>query len=331
MKNSSVWLDKLERLAHAPVLVAGDVMLDHFVYGDVHRISPEAPIPVLDVRDEKPMLGGAGNAARNLASLGAQVHFVSIAGDDPFGDAIGRQLDDLASGQHRLVREPGRRTTVKTRFVSHGQQLLRADVETKAPVSDTSWRELLTMFSAWLPRCRAVLLSDYAKGVLHEARAGALIRLAREAGTPVVVDPKGADFQRYRGATVIKPNLRELAEASRLSVSNTAEVVAAAERLVLDCACQFVLVTRGAEGMTLAGATGPARHWPSQAREVFDVSGAGDTVGAALAAALAAGLDIDDAVTLANCAAGIVVGKLGTATATRAELRAAISDAAASR
>lgn len=325
MSHGEELLDKVELLARAPVLVVGDVMLDHYIYGAVQRISPEAPIPVLSVKKETCMLGGAGNVARNLHALGAHVHCLSIAGDDPAGDVIAQLFDEMPGAEHRLVREPGRRSTVKTRYVAQSQQLLRADSETTAGVSDEAWDGLLTTYSEWLPRCRAVLLSDYAKGVLSGARAGVLLELAREAGIPSVVDPKGHDFQRYRGATVIKPNLRELIDATRMSVESSAEIVLAARHLLHECSCEHILVTRGGDGMTLVGREGPPVHWPSQAREVFDVSGAGDTVAATLAAALAAGLTIEEAVTLANCAAGIVVGKLGTATASRDELRVAVS------
>ena len=322
--------NRVELLAGAPVLVVGDVMLDHYIYGAVQRISPEAPIPVLSVKRETRMLGGAGNVARNLHALGAHVHCLSIAGDDAAGDTIAQLLDEMPDAEHRLVREPGRRSTVKTRYVAQGQQLLRADSETVAGVSDEAWDALLTTFCEWLPRCRAVLLSDYAKGVLSGARAGSLLELTREAGIPSVVDPKGHDFQRYAQATVIKPNLRELSDATRMSVESSEAIDRAARHLLQECACEYILVTRGGDGMTLVGRAGPPVHWPSQAREVFDVSGAGDTVAATLAAALAARLTLEEAVALANCAAGVVVGKLGTATATREELRAAVSGIASS-
>jgi len=315
--------EKLEMLRRAAVLVVGDVMLDHYIYGEVRRISPEAPIPVLNVKKETRMLGGAGNVARNLHALGASVHFLSIAGDDAAGETIAGLLEAMRGVEHRLVREPGRGSTVKTRYVAHGQQLLRADSETVAAASEEAWDELLKTFAEWLPLCRAVMLSDYAKGVLSGARAGILIELAREARVPSVVDPKGHDFQRYRGATVIKPNLRELHDATRMSVDSSEEIVRAARHLLEDCDLEHVLVTRGADGMTLVGREDRDVHWPSEAREVFDVSGAGDTVAATLAAALAGRLTLQEAVTLANLAAGIVVGKLGTATVSREELQAA--------
>lgn len=288
-------------------------MLDHFVHGDVSRISPEAPIPVLRIDRHQVMLGGAGNAVRNLSSLGCGSWFFSVTGDDDEAAKVAELLAALPGNLSHLEREPGRQTPVKTRYVAHGQQLLRADKESTAAVREDTAGKLLAAFSAALPQCAIVLFSDYAKGVLTGAYAREFISVARAAGKPVIVDPKGREFNRYRGATVIKPNLKELAEATGMTVSGDDAQEAAARRLLHDTEAEYILVTRGAEGMMLTPADGSVLRFPSLAREVYDVSGAGDTVAAVLAAALGSGAPIAEAVEVANIAAGIVVSKVGTA------------------
>ncbi|HYE00194.1 MAG TPA: D-glycero-beta-D-manno-heptose-7-phosphate kinase [Alphaproteobacteria bacterium] len=326
----------LPALADQPVLCVGDVMLDRFVGGSVDRISPEAPIPVLRVTREAEMIGGAGNVAANLVSLGAQVRFVSVVGDDPAGAQLRRQWAALGGPADGLVVEPGRPTTLKTRFVAGAQQLLRADQETSAPIAPAAEAAVIAAIRAAMGAVRAVVLSDYAKGVLTDAVVRAAIEAAREAGVPLVVDPKGRDYGRYRGASVLTPNRKELAQATGLPVGDDAAVVAAARRLLEDCGVGAVVATRSEQGMTVVSDPraghrggdvapgGQVVHLPTEAREVADVSGAGDTVVATLALALAAGAPLTAAAQLANRAAGIVVGKLGTATVTPAELRAAL-------
>ncbi len=300
------------------VVCAGDVMLDSFVHGEVSRISPEAPIPVLRVKRCQSMVGGAGNAVRNLAALGCAVRFFSVTGDDTEARNIRDLLGELPENCAVLEREPGRQTPVKTRYLAHGQQLLRADSETAAPVSAETHEKLLAAFSEALPACSIVLLSDYAKGVLNGGYAQEYIAAARAAGKPVVVDPKGRDFTRYRGATLIKPNLYELGEATGMAVSGDAAQEAASRRLLGDTGADYILLTRGPEGMLLTPANGPSTKFAALAREVYDVSGAGDTVAAVLAAALGSGASISEAVEIANIAAGIVVGRAGTAVVERA-------------
>ncbi len=303
------------RLAGARVTVVGDVMLDRYVYGEVDRVSPEAPIPVLRIVRESAMLGGAGNVARNLVALGAVPRLVGAVGDD----AAGREIEALCAKdgiECRLVREPGRETTVKTRYVSGGQQLLRADRETTRPTAVAA-----DLVAAASDGAGAIVLSDYGKGVVTGEVAAAL----RATATPLVVDPKGRDWDRYAGATLVTPNKRELAEAGHAALADDAALAAAARALMERHGIGGLLVTRGAEGMTLVGPAGET-HLPAEAREVFDVSGAGDTVVAVVAAGLAAGLDAEDAARLANIAAGIVVGRSGTAVAYAAELVAALHD-----
>jgi D-beta-D-heptose 7-phosphate kinase/D-beta-D-heptose 1-phosphate adenosyltransferase len=301
-------------------LCVGDVMLDHFVYGDVVRISPEAPIPVLSVDHDQSMLGGAGNVVRNLTSLGAKVVFVTVTGDDEAAGVIERLLASLPNCESHVIRDSRRRTTVKTRYLSHGQQLLRVDAENASPLAAEVFEDVIGRFQGCLSGVDVVLLSDYAKGVLSGAYSQCLIAAGRDAVKSVYVDPKGRDFQRYRGATLIKPNLKELSEATRLPVSNDADVEKAARRLIDDCGTPAVLVTRGASGMMLVRENEPAASFRSRAREVYDVSGAGDTVAATLALSAAAGFSMEDSVEVACIAAGLVVGKMGTATLTQTEL-----------
>lgn len=314
----------IERLKGAAVLCVGDVMLDRYVYGAVERISPEAPIPVLRVEREAAMLGGAGNVVRNLSALGAHVTFVSVVGNDP----AGREISALVAAHERhepyLSVERGRMTTIKTRYVAGGQQLLRTDRETAMPVASSVAEDLRRVAIGAVADAAAIVLSDYGKGALTPELMRALIDAGRAQGRPVVVDPKGNDFSRYRGATVMTPNRAELAAATGMPVGTDVEIEAAAKTLIAECALESLLVTRGADGMTLFSRDGKAVHLPAEAREVFDVSGAGDTVVSMLSAALAAGIALPDAARLANTAAGIVVGKTGTAVATADEVFAAL-------
>lgn len=313
-------------LRDVTVLCAGDVMLDRFVAGTVDRISPEAPIPVLRVTRETAMLGGAGNVVRNLVGLGARTLFLSVVGDDATGHAVAGMLGELAGVTPILEVEPGRATAIKTRYVAGGQQLLRADRETVANIAPAREAALAEAAARALEAgdIGAVVLSDYGKGVLTDALTTRLIELARAHGVPVVVDPKGADYGRYRGAGLVTPNRKELHEATALPTATDAEVEAAARAVVERCGIAGVLATRSQDGMTLLDGDGSVLHLPAEAREVFDVSGAGDTVVATLAAALAAGLPAPEASALANVAAGIVVAKVGTAAVHAVELENAL-------
>lgn len=306
--------EAVRRLGRTSVTVIGDVMLDRYIYGVVDRVSPEAPIPILRVERETAMPGGAGNVVRNLTALGAAVAFVSVVGDDQAGS----DLTGLVGGQPGIepwmLIEGARTTTVKTRFVSQGQQLLRADREQAEPIGAKLAERLLRIAGDTLAATSVTVLSDYAKGVLADDLPAQLIALARQAGRPIVVDPKGHDFARYAGADVITPNRRELGEGTGMPVADEADLVRAATSLRDLHGFGAVLVTRSEDGLTLVDADG-AHHFPSEAVDVFDVSGAGDTVVATLAAGLAAGLTMRVAARLANLAAGVVVGKVGTAVA----------------
>ncbi len=316
----------IERLGGAGVLCVGDVMLDRYVYGKVERISPEAPIPVLLVERETAMLGGAGNVVRNLVAVGAHPTFVSVVGNDPAGREVSSLIAAIEGVEPYLNVERGRVTTIKARYVASNQQLLRADRETVMPVAVSVADDLRRIAENALRETSAVVLSDYGKGVLTPDLTRAVIEAARAVGKPVIVDPKGKDFGRYRGATILTPNRAELAEATGRALNDEAEIVEAARALVRDLALGAVLVTRGGDGMTLVEGDRAPLHLAAEAREVFDVSGAGDTVVAILAAAMAAGLALADAARLANTAAGIVVGKIGTAVASGAEIYGALHD-----
>jgi D-beta-D-heptose 7-phosphate kinase/D-beta-D-heptose 1-phosphate adenosyltransferase len=303
------------RLSGARVLCVGDVMLDRFVYGHVDRISPEAPIPVLSVERETAMLGGAGNVLRNLLGLGAEAEFVSVVGKDVAGREIMTLVGQLKSVEPHLLVETNRETTIKTRYVAGSQQLLRADRETVVEVSSSVADDIVRLVTSALDDCVVVVLSDYAKGVLTAPAIAAIIDAARKAGKPVIADPKGMDYARYKGAALLTPNRRELAEAVQAKTGTDTEVAAACRKLIKRVEVEAVLCTRGGDGMTLVTAKGETKHLPAVAREVFDVSGAGDTVLATVAAGLAAGLPMFDSARIAAVAAGIVVGKIGTAVA----------------
>jgi D-beta-D-heptose 7-phosphate kinase/D-beta-D-heptose 1-phosphate adenosyltransferase len=314
MTGTSELAPLVDALEGARVLCIGDVMLDRFVYGEVTRVSPEAPIPVCRVAEETAMLGGAGNVVRNLAALGAAVEAVLVVGDDEPGREVTRLVNGLAGVTAAVLVEPGRPTTVKTRYFAAGQQLLRADRETEDAIGTVTAEAVGRIGGDMLANAGALVLSDYGKGTLTPDVVARLIRRARELDVPVIVDPKGADYSRYRGATMVTPNRRELGEAAGRRLEGDEDIVAAAGQIIDSCEIGSVLVTRSANGMTFV-APGAAHHLKAEAREVFDVSGAGDTVVATMAAACAAGVAPLESARLANVAAGIVVGKSGTAVA----------------
>ena len=315
-------------LAGGVVVVVGDVVLDRFVYGDVERISPEAPVPVLRRRRAHAMLGGAGNVAANVLSLGGEPRLVCVVGGDAEADEVRRLALEGALDPAGLVTDAGRPTSVKTRMIAHGQQVLRLDAETTAPLDAPVRTALEAAFAAALPGAAVTVLSDYGKGVLGDGVAEALVARARRAGVPVLVDPKGVRYDRYRGATCVTPNRRELHEATGLPVTSDEEVEAAARNLISRFGFDTVIATRSEAGLSVVRA-GSAVHLPARAREVFDVSGAGDTVAAALALGIAAGQSPETAGRLANAAAGVAISKLGTAQVTAGELAEALADGAA--
>ncbi|MGD8313026.1 MAG: bifunctional D-glycero-beta-D-manno-heptose-7-phosphate kinase/D-glycero-beta-D-manno-heptose 1-phosphate adenylyltransferase HldE, partial [Gammaproteobacteria bacterium] len=301
----------------ARVLVAGDVMLDRYWHGATSRISPEAPVPVVHVGGSEERAGGAANVALNIAALGAQTRLLGVTGDDDPAASLEALLDGVGI-DCRFQKIPHTPTVTKLRVISRHQQLIRLDFEDGFEAIDSA--RLLGEFRQGLERCDVVVLSDYGKGTLVQVEQ--LIAVARAAGKPVLIDPKAQDFSRYRGATVITPNIAEFEQVAGRCESEQALIAKSAELLEVHD-LDALLVTRGEHGMTLLRRGRPELHLPTRAREVFDVTGAGDTVIAVLAAALAAGEDLPAATALANLAAGIVVGKLGTASVSVLELRGA--------
>jgi D-beta-D-heptose 7-phosphate kinase/D-beta-D-heptose 1-phosphate adenosyltransferase len=319
--------DLLSRLPGACVVCIGDLMLDRYVEGRVSRLSPEAPIPVLEVQRETAMLGGAGNVLRNLAALGVTTELIAAVGVDRAGHELASLLAKEAHVTPRLVSIPGRETSVKTRFVAGNQQLLRADREVTSALAAADRQSLLDDAAAALaslPKAPLVL-SDYGKGVLGDTLVAELIGLARAEGRAVVVDPKGRDFGKYRGATLVTPNRQELALATGLPTETDEDVAAAGRRVIEAHGIAAVLATRSERGMTLVERDA-VHHLPARAREVFDVSGAGDTVVAIVAASIAAGAPLPLAAKLANLGAGVVVGKVGTAVVHPAEVLTALHE-----
>ena len=312
--------------SRARLLVAGDVMLDRYWTGATSRISPEAPVPVVRVGRDESRPGGAANVALNVASLGGQVQLLGVVGCDDAADVLREQLAGAKIGAEWITsaRLP---TITKLRVLSRHQQVIRLDFEESFAGADAFDRPALdAAFARALENADVAVLSDYAKGTL--ADVGGLVAAGRKAGKPILVDPKGADFAKYRGATLLTPNVPEL-EAVVGSCADEAALVEKGARLLSDLALEALLVTRSEKGMTLLRPGKPPLHLPTEAREVFDVTGAGDTVIATVAAGVAAGMSLADAVRLANVAAGIVVGKLGTATTTPAELALALHRPAA--
>ena len=305
------------------ILVAGDIILDRFIHGTVTRISPEAPIPVVEVSEEKLLPGGAANVARNIQALGGQALLFGAIGDDQGGDTLLQVLRQFGIPSQGLVEVPGRVTTVKSRIIAHHQQVVRVDREVKISLPQPYQRLLLNHLEEELPLSKALVVSDYAKGVFDSSLLAEVGRKARSASIPLVVDPKPVHFP-YPGATVVTPNRDEAAGFLGRSFSST-EIPQVAEKLLSETDWEAILFTLGAEGMALARRGASLQRIQARTREVFDVTGAGDTVVAVLALALAAGSSLSEAAQLANAAAGVVVGKVGTAVCSPAELQAALS------
>jgi len=305
------------------VLCIGDIMLDEFVYGEVSRISPEAPTPVIAAQRSEIHIGGAGNVARNIASLGARCVFVGLVGEDDAGRQLASALANHAGIESALVCDPSRPTTRKVRFVSEhfSTHMLRADWEQASAASEEVETRLIEAILPQIARADIVLLSDYAKGVLTARVIRHTIDATRAAGKPVIVDPKSLNWAIYRGATLLTPNRKEFAEATRSRADTPKDIVDASEDVMRLADCEAILVTQGEHGMTLVPRQGEAVHVPAFPVKVRDVSGAGDTVAAALAVSIAAGADWDTALRMASAAAAVAVGKQGTASVSAAELR----------
>ena len=318
------------RFAGTRILVVGDIILDHFLWGTVSRISPEAPVPVVNVQREDLLLGGSANVLRNIVSLGGTGALCGLIGDDAMGDRISGLVEALGASIKGMVRG-ARPTTVKTRVVAQGQQVVRVDREETGVPERPTLDALLAFLEAHLHEFDAVLVSDYAKGVVNEELMTRLHRLldtirARDGRpVPLIVDPKPVNLQYFTGATVITPNHHEAARMAGVRIEDERSLLAAARHIRDDLGCEAVLITRGEAGMALLEGDGPLVTIPTMAKEVYDVTGAGDTVAATLALGLAAGGSMREAAVLANHAAGIVVGKVGTACVSAAELLDALA------
>ena len=315
----------VDRFAGRKILVLGDLMLDRYVWGRVERISPEAPVPVVEVERETFTLGGAGNVATNLRALGAEPVLVTAVGDDADGKHLCRALAERGVDPRRVLAYRARPTTVKTRIIAHSQQVVRADRESRADLDGEALARLLDALADELPGCEAMVVSDYGKGVIHPGPLDRALSLARRAQSPVCVDPKESHIDHYKGVSVLTPNQHEAGYVMGRRVVDEASLLEVGWGLQKRLDAGAVLVTRGAQGMSLFERGGRLTHLPTVAREVYDVTGAGDTVVSVVALGLAAGAELPNACHLSNHAAGIVIREVGTASCTREQLLASLA------
>jgi D-beta-D-heptose 7-phosphate kinase/D-beta-D-heptose 1-phosphate adenosyltransferase len=322
-KNLSRYMDKFPE---ARILVVGDIIMDEYIWGEVSRISPEAPVPVVEVRDQTKMLGGAANVLNNIISLGGRGILCGVMGDDPTGREILERLKAMGSTRRGIVIEPQRPTSVKTRIIAHNQQVVRFDRESRKGIQDESREKLLRMVEDYRGEIDAVLVADYGKGVVSEALMKSLRGLVIDRKVPLAVDPKTGNFQCYRGVDVITPNHYEAGAFSRVEVVDEASLIQAGTQMLQELGCGTVLVTQGKDGMTLFETNGEISHIPTVAKKVFDVTGAGDTVISTFCLGLASGMDMKSAAVISNFAAGFVVAEVGTTTVKIDELRKVVLD-----
>jgi D-glycero-beta-D-manno-heptose-7-phosphate kinase len=325
--------ERLERIlrgfTEVSILVVGDIMMDRFIRGRVSRISPEAPVPVVVVEKEDFLLGGAANVVNNIHSLGGRGSLCGVIGDDEMGQQIKKELTGKGVDTRGVFVEPGRQTTVKTRIIAHHphyQQLVRIDRETTDELNRKTCQSLSRFLRESIDGFDGVILSDYGKGLLTRELIRVIIQEVKASKKPILVDPKLKNFFLYKGATVVTPNMQEASEASGISIADETSLIAAGMKLLKKLRCNALVITRGEKGMTIFEPDATPYPVPTVAKEVYDVTGAGDTVIGTMALALGTGVrvDVKDAAVLANHAAGIVVGKVGTATANRDELMRAI-------
>jgi len=310
----------IQNFHHSCVLVIGDIIGDHYIWGTVERISPEAPVPVVDVERESYMLGGAGNVANNIVSLGGYVKICGVVGNDEMGRWIRYNLENAGIETEGIVTEEGRPTTKKTRVIAHSQHVVRFDYENRNDIAPSSQEYIVQYIQSHIKEVRAIVLSDYAKGVITRYLVKKVLEIAQENNLYVVVDPKTQHFDYYAGATVITPNTHEASIAASIQIRDTDSLLRAGHILLSQANAQAILITRGEHGMSLFEKGKPPFHIPAVAREVFDVTGAGDTVVGTLALSLSAGASLKEGAIIANYAAGIVVGMVGTATVKREDL-----------
>ncbi len=314
----------VEKFRRAKILVIGDVMLDEFIWGKVSRISPEAPVPVVDVHSESVMLGGAANVAANLKSLGAKTYLAGVIGKDRAGETVKKELRKRKISEEALVVDGKKKTILKSRLIAHSQQVVRMDRENREEIKGASLNQLTGYVKSLIPKIDAVIISDYGKGVISRKLLQEVLPLLRAARKYITVDPKLANFFNYRRVTLITPNQQEVERALGVEIKNELNLFSAGKEILQRLNCKSLLVTRGEEGMTLFEPNRKPVNISTVAREVYAVTGAGDTVISALTLALVAGLSKKEAAQLANLAAGIVVGEVGTATLNPGELLEAI-------
>jgi rfaE bifunctional protein kinase chain/domain len=328
MKHSQLQRQRAEEItshfAGKRIIVLGDLMLDEFIFGRVRRISPEAPVPVVEVEKQTLTLGGAGNVVSNLVALGASPVPLGVVGSDSDAERMRLAFEKLQVNTESLVADLKRPTTLKTRIIAHNQQVVRADRENRKAIAAEIEDRIIAAFRREITSADALIVSDYSKGLLTARLLAELLPLASEHNLTVCLDPKTRSFANYQPVTVITPNHQEAGEATGIFIDDEPSLIAAGQQILQSLDCRAALITRGEEGMALFTEDGAVTHIPTVAREVYDVTGAGDTVIATLALALATGASFAESAILANYAAGVVVGKLGTATVTRQELLATI-------
>ncbi len=312
-------LDGFDRIR---IVILGDLIIDQYIWGRVNRISPEAPIPVVEVVSENFSLGGAANVASNLNALGVAVEICGIVGDDSHGEMLLQMLERKGIDVRLVLKDPDRPTILKTRIIAHKQQVVRVDREDTRLLEGELLIEMKERLRQAIPKADALILEDYGKGVIQEGLLGEIVPMARRLGKIVTVDPKRDHFDFYRGVTAITPNRLEAGEAAGITISDEQGLQEAGARLMERLECEAVLITMGEQGMCLFSEGSPPLNIPARAREVYDVSGAGDTVIAVFTSALVAGASFRQAAMLSNVAGGLVVEKLGTAVVTREEIRA---------
>ena len=329
--DSKVLSEGIDKFSSCRILVVGDVIMDEFLWGRVERISPEAPVPVVQVEEESLVMGGAGNVVNNIISLGGQALLCGVIGNDAMGRELVHMLQKMNSPTHGLVVEERRPTTIKTRVVAHSQQVVRVDREESEPVTEASIEKIITVIKEQLGSIDAIVVSDYGKGVVTNSLMDGLRSFGQGGQIILAVDPTVRNLALYKDVTLITPNNHEAQQMSGIHIEDHQSVRQAGVHLLKELNCQMVLITRGDKGMTLFEGNGETTEIPTVARKVFDVSGAGDTVIAAFTLAVASGLTPSEAALLSNLAAGIVVGEIGTAAVAASRLKEILIDTASGR
>jgi len=316
----------IDKFPGTRILVIGDIIMDEYIWGDVSRISPEAPVPVVDVREETKMLGGAANVINNIVSLGGKAILCGVIGDDPTGSEILDRLRPVGSITDGIIVEAGRPTSIKTRIIAHNQQVVRFDRESRQPIRDESIEKLLRIVQERREEIGSIVVADYGKGVISAPLMKGLRNLLLDTEVSLAVDPKTGNFDCYHGVHVITPNHHEAGAFSRIEIVDQETLIRAGRQMQEELACGTVLVTQGKDGMTLFEKNGEISHIPTVAKKVFDVTGAGDTVISTFCLGLASGMDMKSAAVISNIAAGIVVGEVGTSSVKVEELKKVLQD-----